>query len=61
MLSHATTQLEYDGGEAGYATGKWEAERLTVLAHRQRPALVVRPFNSNADLARLYRRIRRFF
>lgn len=37
--------LRYDGGSAGYATGKWELEQLGLLAARQRPVLVVRPFN----------------
>jgi UDP-glucose 4-epimerase len=37
--------LAYDGGSAGYATGKWELERLGVAAAADRPVLVVRPFN----------------
>lgn len=38
--------LEYDGGEAGYATGKWEMEQLALAAARQgRPILCIRPFN----------------
>ncbi len=38
--------LEYDGGEAGYATGKWEMEQLGLAAARQgRPILCIRPFN----------------
>jgi UDP-glucose 4-epimerase len=35
--------LAYDGGRPGYATGKWELERLGATADR--PVLVVRPFN----------------
>lgn len=38
--------LEYDGGEAGYATGKWEMEQLGLAAARQgRLILCIRPFN----------------
>ncbi|MEU6275047.1 NAD-dependent epimerase/dehydratase family protein [Streptomyces populi] len=37
--------LAYDGGAPGYATGKWEMERLGRQAGRHRPVLVVRPFN----------------
>ncbi|MCT9007401.1 NAD-dependent epimerase/dehydratase family protein [Streptomyces rhizosphaerihabitans] len=37
--------LAYDGGAPGYATGKWEMERLGQQAAHQRPVLVVRPFN----------------
>lgn len=39
------TPLRYDGGTAGYATGKWELERLGVEAAQHRPVLSVRPFN----------------
>ncbi|MGR0482553.1 MAG: NAD-dependent epimerase/dehydratase family protein [Candidatus Electronema sp. V4] len=38
--------LEYDGGVAGYATGKWEMEQLGLTEARQgRPILCIRPFN----------------
>ncbi|MFJ9541220.1 NAD-dependent epimerase/dehydratase family protein [Streptomyces sp. NPDC101225] len=37
--------LAYDGGSPGYATGKWEMERLGREAARHRPVLTVRPFN----------------
>lgn len=37
--------LRYDGGFAGYATGKWELEQLGLRAAQERPVLVVRPFN----------------
>lgn len=37
--------LRYDGGREGYATGKWELERLGARAAARRPVLVVRPFN----------------
>ncbi|MEU7411993.1 NAD-dependent epimerase/dehydratase family protein [Streptomyces sp. NPDC042638] len=37
--------LAYDGGTPGYATGKWEMERLGREAARHRPVLTVRPFN----------------
>ncbi len=38
--------LEYDGGEPGYATGKWRLEQLGARAAQQgRGVLVVRPFN----------------
>ncbi|MEU8947830.1 NAD-dependent epimerase/dehydratase family protein [Streptomyces sp. NPDC048489] len=37
--------LTYDSGTPGYATGKWEMERLGREASHQRPVLVVRPFN----------------
>ncbi|MEV5148883.1 NAD-dependent epimerase/dehydratase family protein [Streptomyces sp. NPDC052727] len=38
--------LAYDGGSEGYATGKWELERLGAEAVAAgRPVLVVRPFN----------------
>ncbi|MDO0925044.1 NAD-dependent epimerase/dehydratase family protein [Streptomyces sp. TG1A-8] len=37
--------VAYDGGAPGYATGKWEMERLGLQAAHRRPVLVVRPFN----------------
>lgn len=38
--------LEYDGGQPGYATGKWEMERIGLAAAQQgRSILCVRPFN----------------
>ncbi|WP_405773780.1 NAD-dependent epimerase/dehydratase family protein [Streptomyces sp. NBC_00859] len=37
--------LAYDGGAPGYATGKWEMERLGLDAAARRPVLIVRPFN----------------
>ncbi|MFI6699011.1 NAD-dependent epimerase/dehydratase family protein [Streptomyces sp. NPDC050509] len=37
--------LAYDGGSPGYATGKWEMERLGREAARHRSVLTVRPFN----------------
>jgi UDP-glucose 4-epimerase len=39
------TPLAYDGGSPGYATGKWEMERLGAQDALRRPVLVVRPFN----------------
>ncbi|MFI8811472.1 MULTISPECIES: NAD-dependent epimerase/dehydratase family protein [unclassified Streptomyces] len=35
----------YDGDKDGYATGKWESEKLGAAAAGRRPVLVVRPFN----------------
>lgn len=38
--------LEYDGGQPGYAMGKWVMEQKGLAAARQgRPVLCVRPFN----------------
>ena len=36
---------EYDGGEPGYALGKWRLEEIADEARATRPVLVVRPFN----------------
>ncbi|HYE76976.1 MAG TPA: NAD-dependent epimerase/dehydratase family protein [bacterium] len=39
--------LAYDGGYRGYATGKWELEKLgQAAATTGRPVLIVRPFNA---------------
>jgi UDP-glucose 4-epimerase len=42
--------LHYDGGTEGYATGKWELERLgRQQAAAGRPMLILRPFNVVGD------------
>ena len=43
---HRSAPLAYDGGRPGYATGKWQMERMAQDAARDgRNILVVRPFN----------------
>ena len=40
-------EIEYDGGQPGYATGKFDMEQmaLTIASQQQRQVLCVRPFN----------------
>lgn len=37
--------LDYDGGNRGYAFGKFEAERIVLSEQSKRKILIVRPFN----------------
>ena len=40
------TPLAYDGGHRGYASGKWQMERLGLEASvNGRPVMILRPFN----------------
>lgn len=44
-VEHGEPALTYDGGEPGYATGKWKMEKRVLAARDDRPVLVLRPFN----------------